>query len=127
METLSAATPHWPVHPLVQEACVHRDLYTNAALFAQEQQRFFGRAWLFAGHGSQMPEVGDYITLEWSGQPVLLVRDVQGDIQAFFFCSDTAATEIYTQAQGNVGKMLRCPYHAWSYRLDGQPLAKPLQ
>jgi hypothetical protein len=73
METLSAAASHVPLHPLVQEACVHRDLYTDAALFAQEQQRFFGRAWLFAGHGSQMPEVGDYITLELSGQPVLLL------------------------------------------------------
>ena len=107
METLSAATSPLTVHPLVQEACVHRDLYTDAALFAQEQQRFFGRAWLFAGRGSQMPAVGDYITLELSGQPVLLVRDAQGDIQAFFNRCAHKGSQLYTQAQGRVGKMLR--------------------
>ena len=62
-ESMSAALPNVPMHPLVQADCVHRDLYTDAALFAQEQQRFFGRAWLFAGHGSQMPAVGDFITV----------------------------------------------------------------
>ena len=126
-EPMSAALPNLPLHPLVQDACVHRDLYTDAALFAQEQQRFFGRAWLFAGHGSQMPGVGDFITVSLSGQPVLLLRDAQGDIQAFFNRCAHKGSQLYTQAQGNVGKMLRCPYHAWSYRLDGQPLARPLK
>ena len=83
-ESMSAELPNAPVHPLVQDDRVHRDLYTDADLFAQEQQRFFGRAWVFAGHGSQMPEVGDFITVSLSGQPILLLRDAQGDIQAFF-------------------------------------------
>ena len=123
----SAVLPDLPLHPLVQDNCVHRDLYTDAALFEQERQRFFGRAWVFAGHGSQMPEVGDFINLDLSGQPVLLLRDAQGDIQAFFNRCAHKGARLYTQAQGNVGKMLRCPYHAWSYRLDGQPLARPLK
>ena len=126
-ESMSAELPNAPVHPLVQDDRVHRDLYTDADLFAQEQQRFFGRAWLFAGHGSQMPEVGDFITVSLSGQPVLLLRDAQGDIQAFFNRCAHKGSQLYTQAQGNVGKMLRCPYHAWSYRLDGQALARPLK
>jgi len=124
---MSAVSPDLPLHPLVQDDRVHRDLYTDADLFAQEQQRFFGRAWLFAGHGSQMPEVGDFITLSLSAQPILLLRDAQGDIQAFFNRCAHKGAQLYTQAQGNVGKMLRCPYHAWSYRLDGQALARPLK
>ena len=126
-ESMSAVSHHLPMHPLVQDDRVHRDLYTDADLFAQEQQRFFGRAWVFAGHGSQMPEVGDFITVSLSGQPILLLRDAQGDIQAFFNRCAHKGSQLYTQAQGHVGKMLRCPYHAWSYRLDGQALARPLK
>ncbi len=126
-ESMSAELPNAPVHPLVQDDRVHRDLYTDADLFAQEQQRFFGRAWVFAGHGSQMPEVGDFITLSLSAQPILLLRDAQGDIQAFFNRCAHKGSQLYSQAQGHVGKMLRCPYHAWSYRLDGQALARPLK
>ena len=126
-ESMSAELPNATFHPLVQDDRVHRDLYTDADLFAQEQQRFFGRAWVFAGHGSQMPEVGDFITVSLSGQPILLLRDAQGDIQAFFNRCAHKGSQLYSQAQGHVGKMLRCPYHAWSYRLDGQALARPLK
>lgn len=124
---MSAVSPELPLHPLVHDDRVHRDLYTDADLFAQEQRRFFGRAWVFAGHASQMPEVGDFITLSLSAQPILLLRDAQGNIQAFFNRCAHKGAQLYTQAQGNVGKMLRCPYHAWSYRLDGQALARPLK
>jgi phenylpropionate dioxygenase-like ring-hydroxylating dioxygenase large terminal subunit len=123
-----SAVPHpMPAHPLVQERCVHRDLYTDAALFAQEQQRFFARAWLFAGHGSQIPAAGDYITLDLSGQPLILVRDPQGDIHAFFNRCAHKGAKLYTLPHGHVGKMMRCPYHAWSYRLDGRPVTVPLK
>ncbi|MEY3652757.1 MAG: hypothetical protein RL739_927 [Pseudomonadota bacterium] len=124
---MSAVSPELPLHPLVHDDRVHRDLYTDAGLFAQEQRRFFGRAWVFAGHASQMPEVGDFITLSLSAQPILLLRDAQGNIQAFFNRCAHKGAQLCTQAQGNVGKMLRCPYHAWSYRLDGQALARPLK
>lgn len=124
---MSAVSPELPLHPLVHDDRVHRDLYTDADLFAQEQRRFFGRAWVFAGHASQMPEVGDFITLSLSAQPILLLRDAQGNIQAFFNRCAHKGAQLCTQAQGNVGKMLRCPYHAWSYRLDGQALARPLK
>ena len=126
-ESMSAVSHHLPMHPLVQDDRVHRDLYTDADLFAQEQQRFFGRAWVFAGHGSQMPEVGDFITVSLSGQPILLLRDAPDRIQAFFNRCAHKGSQLYAQAQGHVGKMLRCPYHAWSYRLDGQALARPLK
>ena len=126
-ESMSAELPNAPFHPLVQDDRVHRDLYTDADLFAQEQQRFFGRAWVFAGHGSQMPEVGDFITVSLSGQPILLLRDAPDRIQAFFNRCAHKGSQLYSQAQGHVGKMLRCPYHAWSYRLDGQALARPLK
>lgn len=126
-ESMSAELPNATFHPLVQDDRVHRDLYTDADLFAQEQQRFFGRAWVFAGHGSQMPEVGDFITVSLSGQPILLLRDAPDRIQAFFNRCAHKGSQLYSQAQGHVGKMLRCPYHAWSYRLDGQALARPLK
>ncbi len=127
IEPMSAVPHPMSAHPLVQERCVHRDLYTDAALFAQEQQRFFARAWLFAGHGSQIPAAGDYITLDLSGQPLILVRDPQGDIHAFFNRCAHKGAKLYTLPHGQVGKMMRCPYHAWSYRLDGRPVTVPLK
>jgi phenylpropionate dioxygenase-like ring-hydroxylating dioxygenase large terminal subunit len=115
------------VHALVRDAEVHKDLYTSEALFRLEQEQFFGRVWNFAGHGSQIPQPGDYLTVDIAGQPLLVVRDRDGTIRAFFNRCPHKGTRLYTEPSGRAnGRVLVCPYHAWSFRLDGGLAGTPL-
>ena len=106
---------------------VHRDLYVSEALFALEREHFFRNTWNFAGHASQLPKSGDFVTVDVAGQSLLIVRQGDGSVRAYHNRCAHKGTQLFTQACGNTGKFMRCPYHAWTYKLDGSPLAMPLK
>jgi phenylpropionate dioxygenase-like ring-hydroxylating dioxygenase large terminal subunit len=112
---------------LVQEDRVHRDLYLSEELFALEQKHFFANTWNFVGHASQVPDAGDYVTVEIAGQPLLMVRQADGGIRVLNNRCAHKGMPLATDACGNAGKFFRCPYHAWTYKLDGAPLAIPIK
>ena len=112
---------------LVQDERVHRDLYLSEDLFALEQERFFARAWTYAGHASQVPQAGDFITVEIAGRPLVLVRQADGSLRVLHNRCAHKGAKLVTDASGNTGKFFRCPYHAWTYRTDGAPLAVPVK
>lgn len=112
---------------LVQDDRVHRDLYLSPALFALEQRHFFANTWNYLGHASQVPAAGDYVAVEIAGRPLLMVRQGDGSIRVLNNRCAHKGTQLVTDASGSVGKFFRCPYHAWTYKLDGAPLAVPLK
>ena len=112
---------------LVQDDRVHRDLYLSPALFALEQRHFFANTWNYIGHASQVPAAGDYVAVEIAGRPLLMVRQGDGSIRVLNNRCAHKGTQLVTDACGSVGKFFRCPYHAWTYKLDGAPLAIPLK
>ena len=112
---------------LVQDDRVHRDLYLSPALFALEQRHFFANTWNYVGHASQVPAAGDYAAVELAGRPLLMVRQGDGSIRVLNNRCAHKGTQLVTDACGSVGKFFRCPYHAWTYKLDGAPLAIPLK
>jgi len=112
---------------LVQDDRVHRDLYLSEELFALEQRHFFANTWNFVGHASQVPDPGDFITVEIAGQPLLMVRQADGGIKVLNNRCAHKGMPVATDECGNAGKFLRCPYHAWTFKLDGSPLAIPLK
>ena len=112
---------------LVQDDRVHRDLYLSEELFALEQERLFARTWLYAGHASQVPNSGDFWSLELAGRPVMMVRQADGVVRVFYNRCAHKGSRLVTDESGNTGKFFRCPYHAWTYKLDGAPLAIPLK
>jgi len=112
---------------LVEDDRVHRDLYLSDELFALEQERLFANTWLYAGHASQVPNAGDYWALELAGKPVMLVRQADGRVRVFYNRCAHKGSRLVTDEHGNAGKFFRCPYHAWTYKLDGAPLAMPLK
>ena len=65
---------------LIEPGRVHRGVYTDPDLFELEMERIFGRAWLYVGHASQVPQAGDYITTELGRQPVIMVRHRDGAV-----------------------------------------------
>ena len=112
---------------LVQPHQVHRDIYLDPGIFAREMRSLWARSWLFVGHDSQVPQAGDYITTQLADQPVLMLRREDGQIGVLLNRCAHKGSTLCTQASGHAGRFLRCPYHGWSYRLDGSLLGLPLK
>jgi benzoate/toluate 1,2-dioxygenase alpha subunit len=115
------------VRALVQDDCVHRDLYISAELFALEQEHFFANTWNYAGHESQIPKPGDYLTNEIAGRPIIIVRHEDGSVRAMMNRCAHKGSRLVNAPCGNTGKFFRCPYHAWAFNTDGSLRAIPLQ
>jgi phenylpropionate dioxygenase-like ring-hydroxylating dioxygenase large terminal subunit len=111
----------------VEDDRVHRDLYLSRELFALEQQHFFANTWNYVGHASQVPQPGDYVTVAIAGRPLVMVRQPDGSIRVLYNRCAHKGTPLVSDASGHAGKFFRCPYHAWTYRLDGSPLGVPMK
>ena len=115
------------IRALVEDDRVHRDVYLSEELFALEQEHFFANTWNYLGHASQVPRSGDYLTLDLAGRPLVMVRQADGSIRVFYNRCAHKGTKLVTDTCGSGGKFFRCPYHAWTYRIDGSLLAMPLK
>jgi phenylpropionate dioxygenase-like ring-hydroxylating dioxygenase large terminal subunit len=112
---------------LVQPDRVHRDVYLSEELFALEQQHFFANTWSYLGHASQVPNAGDYLAETIAGRPLVMVRQPDATLRVLYNRCAHKGTQLVTDASGNAGRYFRCPYHAWTYRLDGAPMGVPLK
>ena len=115
------------ISALFQENRVHRDAYVSAEIFALERERLFKPAWIFAGHESQVPAAGDYVTVDILGVPLILLRKTDGSVGILANQCAHRGAMIFSDAKGNTGRALRCPYHGWTYRLDGSLLGVPMR
>nr|WP_230975744.1 aromatic ring-hydroxylating dioxygenase subunit alpha [Acetobacter garciniae] len=97
--------------------------YTDPAIFEAEKTHIHLKTWFFAGRVDEIPAAGDYKSIETVGGPVLLVRDEKGVPRAFAnVCRHRSSTLL--DGCGHARSIL-CPYHAWSYRLDGALMGAP--
>jgi benzoate/toluate 1,2-dioxygenase subunit alpha len=112
---------------LVQPDRVHRDVYTDPEVFQLEMERLWSRGWVYAGHASQLPREGDFLTVDIAGQPLIVLRHTDGSVRVLVNRCAHKGTKVVGDPVGNAGKTLRCPYHAWTYRLDGSILNIPLK
>ena len=127
---MNEAAARWSDHALqalVQPHQVHRDLYLDAELFGLEMQRLWARSWLYVGHLSQVPNAGDFVTVQLGSQPVLMLRQADGGVAVLLNRCAHKGSMLTVEPCGNAGRTLRCPYHSWSYRLDGTLLGIPLR
>jgi len=115
------------IRALVQNDRVHRDVYLSDELFSLEQESFFANTWLYVGHASQVPNPGDFWSLELAGRPVMMVRQTDNSVRVIYNRCAHKGARLVTDESGSTGKFFRCPYHAWTYKLDGAPLAIPLK
>lgn len=110
---------------LIRPGRVHRNVYTDPAIFALEMARIFGRAWVYIGHASQIPNPGDYLTSTIGLQPVIMCRHRDGEVYVLFNrCSHRGAL-VCNERRGNAGR-LSCPYHGWSFDTNGNLLNVPV-
>lgn len=100
--------------------------YADSALYAAEQQRIFGRLWACIGLAQQLAEPGDYCTTELAGEPILVVRGQDGQLRAFLNACRHRGARLCTEPCGRLeSRVIQCPYHAWSYALDGRLIGAP--
>lgn len=110
---------------LVHPDHVHRDVYTDPAIFELEMERIFGRAWIYIGHESQVPNAGDYWTTLIGRNAVVMVRDKHGEVHVLHNRCPHKGAKVVAEGCGNTGPMFRCPYHAWTFKLDGSLMGVP--
>ncbi len=93
--------------------------YDNAELTRLEIEQVFLRNWLFVGHVSELPRSGDYRCFGVGDERAVVVRDAEGEIRAFFNNCRHRASRVVADDEGHCGKAFICPFHGWSYNLDG--------
>jgi Rieske 2Fe-2S family protein len=96
-------------------------LYNDPQMFRVDMEEVFQKEWLFVGMTSEIPTKGDYFTVEIGQNPVLIVRDAEGNINAFHNTCRHRGSRICTKHRGKVANLV-CPYHTWTYDLKGNLL-----
>jgi phenylpropionate dioxygenase-like ring-hydroxylating dioxygenase large terminal subunit len=112
---------------LVRDDSVHKRVYTDPAIFQLEMDRIYGHAWIYVGHESQVPNVGDYHTTRLGLQDVVMVHGSDGKIHVVYNRCPHKGAKVVAEGDGNTGKFFRCPYHAWTFRHDGSHLSVPMK
>src|SRR5918994_2496558 len=99
------------------------DWYSDPAVLRLERDRIFRRAWQYAGRADQAAERGSFFTCDAGGIPIVVVRDDEGTLRAFLnVCRHRGS--LVCEGEGR-RETLQCPYHAWTYGLDGSLRAAP--
>ena len=93
--------------------------YSDPAFFARETQAVFRSTWVCVGITDDMPPAGGWTAVDVAGLPVLLMRDRADQLRAFVNVCRHRAAPLCDAGESGEGTLLRCPYHAWLYRLDG--------
>src|SRR5919106_3661621 len=112
---------------LIRPDRVSRRLYLDPAIFELEMQRIFGRAWLYLAHESQIPKEGDYVAAWMGRQPVIVIRHKDRQVHVLHNRCAHRGVMVVTDERGNAGNTIRCGYHGWTFRTNGELLLAPMR
>ena len=108
------------------ERSLQRDFYISDDIFRREQERIFYREWFCGGRESDIQNEGDYLVVDVAGESVLVVRSRDGHLVAHYnVCRHRGSRLVPEDAQGSFRGTIRCPYHSWTYSLEGQLRTAP--
>jgi Rieske 2Fe-2S family protein len=99
--------------------------FHDPAIYSREQERIFGDLWICVGRADALPGSGDFMTVELSDESVIVMRGRDGALRAFLNVCRHRGARLCLEHTGNTGPALQCPYHAWSYSLDGRLVGAP--
>ncbi|EFM58202.1 biphenyl dioxygenase subunit alpha [Brucella sp. BO2] len=100
---------------------LEQKFYTDPDYYKLDLENIFYKDWLFVGHDCELPKTGSYMTVQIGAYPVIVVRDAQGGIRAFHNSCRHRGSRICSAEKGTAAKLV-CPYHQWTYELDGRLL-----
>jgi len=98
--------------------------YIDQRIGNLERERVFGGNWIAVGRTDQVSGAGQFFTVELAGEPLVVVRGADGQLRAFYNVCRHHAAAVMT-APGGTAQHLRCPYHGWTYGLDGSLKGAP--
>jgi glycine betaine catabolism A len=103
------------------------DDYTSAEVYQQEREKIWWGDWVCAGRTEEVANAGDYIVRDIAGESILITRDQDGELHAFYNVCSHRGTKFVDDIEGtgNVRKAFVCPYHAWTYDLTGRLIGTP--
>jgi phenylpropionate dioxygenase-like ring-hydroxylating dioxygenase large terminal subunit len=98
--------------------------FISPEVFAEERTKIFSKQWLLVGHQNQVTDPGDYVVQEANGESLILIRDKANQIHGFFNVCRHRGSRLIENNDGNCAT-IQCPYHAWTYGLDGRLIGGP--
>jgi Rieske 2Fe-2S family protein len=98
--------------------------FVSPGIFAEEQAKIFAKQWLLVGHQSQIAQAGDYFVVQVANESLIVVRDQRSTIRGFYNVCRHRGTRLKEDACGHASA-IQCPYHAWTYGLDGRLIGAP--
>ena len=104
---------------------LEQDFYTSEAVFRADMERVIGRKWILAGHVSRVPNKGDYFLFRIGAEQIIVIRENEDSVRGFFNVCRHRGSTICATESGNAPRLV-CPYHAWTFGLDGRLLAARL-
>lgn len=99
--------------------------YTSPEIFAAEADAIFFSSWMALAREEEVPQPGDLLVRGFAGERFLLTRDLSGTLHAFYDVCRHRGTLLVEDGPAHVRKAIKCPYHAWTYGLDGRLLGTP--
>ena len=109
---------------LVRDDYIHRRAYADPDVFALEQERIFGRLWIYVAHESQVPKPGDFVRTHLGKHEVLVTRHQDGSVHVLHNRCPHRGARLCMVDRGST-RLFTCPYHAWTFRADGTLSAVP--
>ncbi len=101
--------------------------YHSEEIYREEVEKIFYKFWIYACRAEEILNVGDYKCIQVEDESIILVRDKSGEIKALFNVCSHRGTQLCDEHKGKFkAKSIQCPYHAWTYALDGKLMSAPL-
>ena len=98
--------------------------FISPEIFTKERALIFSTQWVYVGHQSEIAKAGDYFVAEVAGESLIIVRDKRGEIHGFVNVCRHRGTRLCEERSGHFSA-IQCPYHAWTYGLDGSLIGAP--
>ena len=102
-----------------------RRFYASPTVFQEEIDKIFSRRWLFIGHESELPAPGSFLRTRVADEQIVIVRDRQRQVRAFYNVCRHRGAQFCVEERGELASGFQCPYHAWTYGLDGSLIGAP--
>jgi glycine betaine catabolism A len=110
----------------MMERTLHREYYISPRIFELEREQIFYREWFCGGRDAELVRPGDYRVIDIAGESILLVRTSEGRLVAHYnVCRHRGSRLMPGGSEGCFSRTIRCPYHSWTYSLEGELRTAP--
>jgi len=99
--------------------------YTTPEILSEEAERIFRKWWICVGRVETIAQPGDYVVVEIAGESIIVLKDQAGERRAFYNVCRHRGTRLCEATHGKLSETIQCPYHAWTYALDGRLIGAP--